>query len=64
MSTRVSYKLNLRGPSMNLFSSCSTSLAAVHYACQSLLDGDSDMAIAGGASIMTPERNGYIYKEG
>ncbi len=64
MSTRISYKLDLRGPSMNLFSSCSTSLAAVHYACQSLLDGDCDMAVAGGASIMTPQRNGYIHKEG
>lgn len=64
MSTRISFKLDLRGPSMNLFSSCSTSLAAVHLACQSLLDGDCDMAVAGGASIMTPQRNGYIYKEG
>lgn len=64
MSTRISFKLDLRGPSINLFSSCSTSLAAVHLACQSLLNGDCDMAVAGGASIMTPQRNGYIYKEG
>lgn len=64
MATRISYKLDLHGPSMNLFSSCSTSLAAVHYACQALNNGDCDMAVAGGASIMTPERVGYLYKEG
>ncbi len=61
---RVSYKLNLRGPSVNVQTTCSTSLVAVHLACQSLLDGECDLALAGGASIFTPHKIGYLHQEG
>ncbi len=64
LATRVSYKLNLRGPSVNVQTACSTSLAAVHLACQSLLDRECEMALAGGVSIIVPNREGYQYQEG
>ncbi|GCE13512.1 type I polyketide synthase [Tengunoibacter tsumagoiensis] len=63
LSLRVSYKLNLRGPSVVVQSACSTSLVAVHMACQSLLNGECDMALAGGVSIQFPQA-GYPYREG
>ncbi len=61
--TRVSYKLNLRGPSVNVQSACSSSLVAIHLACQSLLAGECDMALAGGVSINLPQKAGYLYQE-
>ena len=64
MPTRVSYKLNLQGPSLNVQTACSTSLVAVHLACQGLLNGECDIALAGGVSISVPKRCGYIYQEG
>src|SRR5690606_17324727 len=64
LTTRVSYKLNLRGPSLAVQTFCSTSLVAVHLACQSLLSGEGDMALAGGASVTVPLRQGYLYLEG
>ncbi|VXC98800.1 type I polyketide synthase [Sphingomonas sp. AX6] len=64
LTTRVSYLLNLTGPSINVQTACSTSLVAVHMAAQSLLSGECDMAIAGGASIELPHRQGYIYEQG
>ncbi|MCK5147660.1 SDR family NAD(P)-dependent oxidoreductase [bacterium] len=64
VSTRIAYKLNLRGPSFTLLSACSTSLVAVHLACQSLLQGECDMALAGGVSITLPNKSGYLYQEG
>jgi amino acid adenylation domain-containing protein len=64
LSTRVSYKLNLRGPSFTMLSACSTSLLAVTQACQSLLTFQSDMALAGGVSITFPQKRGYFYQEG
>lgn len=64
LSTRVSYKLNLRGPSFTMLSACSTSLLAVTQACQSLLTYQSDMALAGGVSITLPQKRGYYYQEG
>ena len=60
--TRASYKLNLTGPSINVNTACSSSLTAVHLACQSLLDYQCDIAIAGGVGIQTPQL-GYIYEE-
>ncbi|MGE5097630.1 MAG: type I polyketide synthase, partial [Betaproteobacteria bacterium] len=63
LTTRLSYKLNLRGPSVNVQSACSTSLVAVHEACRSLLDYDCDMALAGGVSVTVPLKAGYPYVE-
>ncbi|MEP7242732.1 MAG: SDR family NAD(P)-dependent oxidoreductase [Gammaproteobacteria bacterium] len=64
LATRVSYKLNLRGPSLTVQTACSTSLVAVHLACESLLTHQCDMALAGGVSISFPQRAGYLYQEG
>lgn len=64
LTTRVSYKMNLKGPSFNINTACSTSLVAVHLACQSILNGECDMALAGGSSITVPQRMGYLYQEG
>jgi len=63
MPTRVSYKLNLRGPSMTIQSACSTSLVAVCQACMSLLTYQCDMALAGGVSITFPQKRDYQYQE-
>ena len=64
LATRISYKLNLRGPSMTVQSACSTSLLAISQACQSLLLYQSDMALAGGASITFPQKRGYMHQDG
>ncbi|WP_371859710.1 SDR family NAD(P)-dependent oxidoreductase [Tengunoibacter tsumagoiensis] len=64
LSTQISYKLNLNGPSVNLFSGCSTSLVAVDAACNALASGQCDMALAGGITLALPEKTGYIYQEG
>jgi len=63
-STIVSYRLNLRGPSFILQCACSTSLVAIHLACQGLKEGECDMALAGGVSIWLPNKDGYLYQEG
>lgn len=64
LCTTVSYKLNLRGPSVTVQTACSTSLVAVHLACQSLLNGECEMALAGGVTIRVPQGQGYLYEEG
>jgi acyl transferase domain-containing protein/thioesterase domain-containing protein/acyl carrier protein len=63
LTTRVSHIFDLDGPSMNVQTACSTSLVATHYACQSLLIGECDMALAGGVTIELPQGQGYLYKE-
>ena len=64
LATRVSYQLNLHGPSVNVQTACSTSLVAVHLACQSLLNHECDMALAGGVTIEIPHGQGYLYRPG
>jgi len=64
LATRTSYLLDLKGPSISVGTACSTSLAAVHLACQSLLSHESDMALAGGSSVHLPLVAGYRYEEG
>lgn len=64
LATRVSYKLNLKGPSLTVQTACSTSLVAVVQACQALWSYQTDMALAGGVSITFPQRRGYVYQEG
>lgn len=64
LTTLVAYKLNLKGACYNVGTFCSTSLVAVHLACQSLLNYECDMAVAGGVRIAVPQRTGYWYQEG
>ncbi|MGE3267194.1 MAG: SDR family NAD(P)-dependent oxidoreductase [Chloroflexota bacterium] len=64
VATRVSYKLNLRGPSLDIQTACSTSLVAVQIACQSLLNYQCDAALAGGVSVGSPQKTGYLYQPG
>lgn len=64
LATRVSFKLNLKGPSVSLNVGCSTSLVAIHMARQSLLSYESDICLAGGVSIDIMPRSGYLYQEG
>ncbi|MCX7571137.1 amino acid adenylation domain-containing protein [Tumebacillus sp. DT12] len=62
MATRVAYKLNLRGEAMLVDTACSTSLVAIHLACESLLSGRSDYALAGGVTVQVPQKTGYLYE--
>ena len=64
LATRISYKLNLQGPSVSVQSACSTSLVAICQACQSLLAYQCDLALAGGVSVTFPQKRGYLYEEG
>jgi acyl transferase domain-containing protein len=64
LTTRVSYKLDLRGPSVSLRTACSTSLVAVHLACQSLLGEECEIALAGGSYVHVGQDAGYVYQEG
>jgi acyl transferase domain-containing protein len=64
LATGTSYKLNLKGPSLYIQTFCSTSMVAIHLACQSLLNEECDMALAGGVSVRIPHHIGYLYGEG
>jgi len=64
LTSRVSYVLDLRGPSLNVNAACATALFAVHEAVRSLQSGSSDLALAGAASIQVPQLTGYLYEEG
>jgi acyl transferase domain-containing protein/thioesterase domain-containing protein/acyl carrier protein len=64
LTTRVAYKLNLTGPAIHLSTACSTSLVAVHTACQSLLNGECEIALAGGVSYLGSQKEGYLYEDG
>ena len=61
IATRIAYKLNLRGPAVNVQCACSTSLVAVANGCQALMSGDADVALAGGVSITFPQKRAYTY---
>ncbi|WP_368929689.1 HAD-IIIC family phosphatase [Bacillus pumilus] len=64
LATMISYKLNLKGPSMVVQTACSTSMVSIHLAVQALLSGDCHMAVAGGVSTRLPQKSGYLYQEG
>jgi amino acid adenylation domain-containing protein len=64
LTTRISYKLNLKGPSVSVNTACSTSLVAIIQAFQALMSEQCDLALAGGVSITTPQNTGYLYQEG
>ncbi|MGN9863925.1 beta-ketoacyl synthase N-terminal-like domain-containing protein [Bacillus swezeyi] len=63
-ASRIAYKLNLKGPSVSVQTACSTSLVAIHMACQGLLGGECDLALAGGVTLTLPHKTGYLYQEG
>lgn len=64
LCTQISYKLNLKGPAVTVQTACSTSLVAIHMACQSLLSGECHIALAGGVSVPLPRKTGYLHQEG
>lgn len=64
LATRLSYELDLRGPSLNIQTACSSALVAVHMGVQSLLGGECDTAIVGGSTVLLPQGRGYLYRDG
>jgi acyl transferase domain-containing protein/surfactin synthase thioesterase subunit/acyl carrier protein len=64
LSTRLSYKFNLTGPSLNIQTACSSSLVALHLACRSLACGECRMALVGAATVRMPHKVGYLYNKG
>lgn len=64
LSTKVSYKMDFTGPSVNVNTLCSSSMVALHYACQELLNYGSDIALAGGVSFQVSRNEAFFYQEG
>ncbi|MBV8862716.1 MAG: polyketide synthase, partial [Mycobacterium sp.] len=64
LATKVAHQFNLRGPALSVQTACSSALVAVHLACQSILNGECEMALAGGASLRIPHRVGYWHEPG
>lgn len=64
LATHIAYKLNLTGPALSIQTACSTSLVAVHLACQGLLNRECDMALAGGVSVGVPHGHGAVHQQG
>ncbi|MDF2801027.1 MAG: hypothetical protein K0S61_930 [Anaerocolumna sp.] len=64
LTTRIAYKLNLKGPILNIQTACSTSLVAIHQAAKLVISGEADMAVAGGVCISYPRKEGYLWHEG
>ena len=60
----IAYRLGLRGPVYQVQTACSTSLVAIHLACQALLGGECKLAIAGGVSVTLPQVGGYVHEPG
>ena len=64
LPTQTAYRLNLRGPAVNVQTACSTTLVTIHLACRSLLDGECDICLAGGASVKVPQKAGHLFQDG
>ncbi|MCU0288770.1 MAG: amino acid adenylation domain-containing protein, partial [Acidobacteria bacterium] len=64
LATRISYKLDLKGPCLNVQTACSTSLVAIHLACRAIWEDECDMALAGGVRVDAQDAHGYLYQEG
>jgi len=64
LATRASYRMDLRGPSVNVQTACSTSIVALHLACRSVLDGECDLALAGASTVRFPQIAGYRMEKG
>lgn len=64
MTAQIAYRLNICGPVVAVQTACSTSLVATHLACESLLSGQCDLALAGGVTFKFPQVPGYLYHQG
>lgn len=64
IATTIAYRLGLTGTAVSVGSGCSSSAAALHFACLALATYQCDIAVVGGASILFPQRQGHVYREG